>query len=97
LDGLQGHDFVFCGDFNPGGVDSLLDVQLKSVLNSYCLTQHVSTPTRGLNSLDLVITPANTPMVHDLFVVEDISPDISDHKLVSSPPWCTVYTSQGYN
>jgi len=42
LDGLQGHDFVLCGDFNPGGVSSLLDVQLQSLLNSYCLTLHVS-------------------------------------------------------
>jgi len=80
LDGLQLHDFVLCGDFNPGGVSSLLDVQLKSLLNFYCLTQHVSTATRGSNTLDLVISLADTLMVHDFLVVD---PGISDHKLVS--------------
>jgi len=80
LDGSQGLDFVLGGDFNPGSAGSLLDVQLKSLLSSYCLIQHVSTPTRYLNTLDLVITPADTPMVHDLFVV---NPSVSDHKLVS--------------
>jgi len=46
----------------------LLEVQLKSLLSSYCLTQHVSTPTKGSNTLGLVITPADTPMVQDFLL-----------------------------
>jgi len=80
LDGLQSHDFVLCGDFNPGGVGSLLEVHMRALLSSYGLVQHVRSPTRGLNILDLVITPQDSSQVCDLFVTD---PGVSDHKLVS--------------
>ena len=48
---------LLCDDVNCAGTDAdNIDDDLRSVLDSFGLTQHVNTPTRGNNLLDIIVT-----------------------------------------
>lgn len=75
--------FMICGDFNcPGRDGCQLDVNLVDVLQRYDLVQHVVDATRGVNTLDLLLTPSDDTRLLSQTSVQ--STCFSDHRLVTS-------------
>jgi len=74
-------NIVICGDLNCPGPDSMsTDPDLAAVFDSFDLTQHVSSPTRNNNLLD-VLAAEPAVGVHDIRV--DDAGQLSDHRLVA--------------
>ena len=74
-------NIVICGDVNCPGRDSTsTDPDLAAVFDSFDLTQHVSSPTRNNNLLD-VLAAEPAVGVHDVRV--DDAGQLSDHRLVA--------------
>ena len=73
-------NLIICGDLNCPGPDPMsVDPDLAAVFDSFDLTQHVRTPTRNENLLDILAAePAVN--VHDVRV--DDAGLLSDHRLV---------------
>ncbi|ESO12360.1 hypothetical protein HELRODRAFT_158869 [Helobdella robusta] len=72
--------FIICGDFNAPPPLFGIDHHLSSLLESFYLTQHVSSSTHVHgNSLDLVITHTNNNVVDNLTVNDCV---FSDHNIV---------------
>ena len=71
---------LLCGDVNCAGTNAdNIDDDLQSVFDSFGLTQHVNTSTRGDNLLDIIVT-------EDPLAVSGLSVDdaglVRDHRLV---------------
>ena len=71
---------ILCGDVNcPGPDSSSVDPNLADVFETFSMTQHVKSPTRNNNLLDVLVTD-------DAVTVTNVSVDdaglVSDHRLV---------------
>ena len=74
-------DLVICGDFNcPGVLPGEIDERLLAVINDCNSHQHVNSPTRLDNTLDLIITQEDSLTISNV-QVHDVA--FSDHRLVS--------------
>ena len=76
---------LLCGDMNCAGTDAdNINDNLRSMFDTFGLTQHVNTPTWGDNLLDIIV-------IEDSLAVSGLSINnaglVSDHRLVLATLW----------
>ena len=76
-----GDSFLIAGDLNlPGATPSTTDDNFYELLCQLGLSQHVTSPTKGNNLLDVVLS-AGTSIVSDIRILPMVG--VSDHSLVA--------------